>query len=501
MNNRATNPKELSFAQLFELPEFKQQKDDFFSNLRKQCKTEAIFKKEVANLKYDWNFNSRRKQRIPDRDFYIWLIRSGRGFGKTRTGAEWIKYKEETARKAKVKIEMALVGDIYTDIVEAQVKAVLECYAPDDKNKPEFSNQKLTWPSGCVAYLIQAETPKKFRSKNLNCAWVDELAKFMYPQKAWDGLMFAVRATGGIPELKPQVLITTTPATKSKQLLKDIETGKYGPSIVVRGNSYENTALDDRYFDIVLKPYEGTRLGQQEIEGADIDDATGALWNHDMIKYWSHFEEEYEEKVKKLNLLLPNNWQDAYIKENFKHIVVAVDPAVTAKMKSDETGIIVAARDHEGRGFILDDVSGKYTPNQWADLAVKMYRKYLAECIVAEKNQGGDMVASTIFSSDPKVKIQLVHASKGKMVRAEPVARLYEQGRIYHMSGKFTILEDQLCNYTGKKTDKPDTEVEEFNRIDSPDRMDALVWALSYLFSDMIKSPLSGATNFRFFQF
>lgn len=491
--NESINPGELSIAQRFELPQFQKEAKFFFDDLKKTIRSkmrgkskaviEQAYKERVAALKYDWNFNARRKQRFPIEEYVLWVILSGRGFGKTRTGAEWIKHKEAQAKKAGKKIEIGLVGDIYSDIVDAQIKAIIECYDPNDKQNPppEFVNDKLIWKSGTIAYPIQAEVPKKFRSKNLDCAWVDELAKFQYPEKVWDGLMFCTRMERNGP---PQILVTTTPSIKAKKLLKKITDGEYGKCIVTRGNSYENTVLSDRYKDLILKPYVGTRLGQQEIEGQDIDDMVGALWNHSMIKYWNDFVEIIEAKAASKKVTLDDKWSDNYY---FKEVIVAIDPATTAKLKSDETGIIVAARDYEDRGFILEDKSGKYSPNQWAEIAVNLYQKYRCKCIVAEKNQGGDMVSTIIHNCNDRIPVKLVHASKGKIIRAEPVARLYEKGMIFHKR-TFHELEEQLCNYTGKQINKPDLEIEEFNRIDSPDRMDAMVWALTHLFPDMMNT-------------
>lgn len=474
----------LSLEQKFLLPEFEKEKNQFFSSLKR---------KDLVNLQYNWHFFARPNQLPPDDDSWtICLIRSGRGFGKTKAGAEWVRIEEAKARKRGEKIEIGLVGDIFTDIEDAQVKAIINCYPPDDPNKPEYKKGKLYWPKGSVGHLIQAEVPKKFRSKNLTHAWVDELAKFQYHQKAWEGLLFAVRIGK-----HPKIFITTTPAIRAKKLLNDIEKHKYGKAIVYRGTSYENQHLSDDYLNIIIKPFEGTRLGKQEIYGADIEEVAGALWNHGLFKYWSQFREEEEEKAKKQGKELTEEWERDYFKNNLLQIIVAVDPATTKNLKSNETGIIVAARNKSGQGFILEDKSGKYSPDGWAKVVVSLYKKWKAKCVVAEKNQGGDMVESVIHHQE-KIPVVLVHATKGKTKRAEPVARLYEQGKVYHLNTSFTQLEEQMCSYTGQESDQPDHEVEEFDRIDSPDRMDALVWALSYLFSDQIKPPSKkGITSFR----
>ena len=463
-------------------------KQAFFTQLRQQYRTEASYQKAVAGLKYDWQFNARPKQQTPLAPFTFWLIRSGRGFGKTRTGAEWIREKEAEARRAgKAKgLEMAICNKTWqADLVDVNVKALMDCYPDNDPNKPEFTNRKIIWKSGAVCYLIAAQTPEQFRGKNLSYLWIDELAKFLYPQKVWEQARLATRRRD------VQFLITTTPSAKAKQILKGIENQEFGPAIVTYGSSYENPTNSDEWQKNVLGGYLGTRLGAQEIYGKDIDYSPGALWTIEMIKYWDDFVELKQKEAEVKKQVLAKNWSQNY---GFWRIVVGIDPAVTSHSKSDETGIIVCARDQFGNGFVLEDVSGRYSPNAWAALAIKMFYKYKAKCIVIEKNNGGDTLANTIHMSDPKVPVEQVHASQSKIDRASPVSRLYEQGRIYHMKS-FDILEDQMCNYSGVRPKEGDYDVEN-ERAVSPDRLDSLVHCFRYLFSDLIKNPGKGFTKF-----
>lgn len=487
--NPINDPTQLSLAQLFELPEYQAGKDAYFADLRSKYATQASFQRAVASLKYDWNFNARPKQKTPAGDWLFWLIRSGRGFGKTRTGAEWIKEKEAEARKAKKAktLEMAICNKTYTDLVEVNVKAILDCYSDLDPNKPEFTNRKIVWKSGAICYLVAAQTPEQFRGKNLSYLWIDELAKFLYPKKVWEQARFSVRRDD------VQFLITTTPSAKAKDILKSIENQELGKAVVTYGSSYENSTNSEEWRRTVLGAYEGTKLGKQEIYGGDADYSPGALWSIELIKYWDDFVETKELQAKEKGQPLASSWQAQY-KANFWRIVVGVDPAVTSHAKSDETGIVVCARDHQGNGFVLEDVSGRYSPNEWAKLAVKMFHKWKAKCVVIEKNNGGDTLANTIHMSDPRVPVEQVHASQSKIDRATPVARLYEQNRIYHMQS-FDILEDQMCNYGGVRPKEGDYDIES-NKAVSPDRLDACVHAFRYLFSDLIKSPGRGFTKF-----
>lgn len=496
-SNESKDLGNLSWAQKFKLPEYQEKKREFLNKIRLRHQgDEKLICQELDKLQYAWWFNARPKQQTPKGDWFIWLLRSGRGFGKSRTASEWIKEKEEQARNAGRKVEMALVGNIYQDIEDAQVKQILECYHPDDPFKPKLFKQKLVWPSGCVAYLIQAETPEKFRSKNLTCVWMDELAKYTYPEAVMDAVMFVLRIK---KNGDPQMIITTTPTQRTNKLLNKIESGFYGNCHLTVGSSYENA---DNLSELALKnltqAYGGTRYGGQEIYGNYIESLASALWQNNMLRYWPEFEALQAQKMQKT---LPNNFQETYLK-SFKAVVVAVDPATTAHAASNETGLIVCARNYENQGFVLEDRSGKYTPNGWAEMAMSLLDKWKGgaphSCIVAESNQGGDMVASTLHNVNPKVRVELVRATKGKILRAEPVARLYEKSLIYHLR-PFGELEYQMTNFVGQSMERSASEREETSG--SPDHLDALVWAFTYLFSDQLVIPSHGRTPFRIFNF
>jgi phage terminase large subunit-like protein len=480
----------LSINQRFQLPQYKEAAYEFLSKLSKA---------QIENLKYDFRFNARPKQLPPEGDWTFWLIGCGRGFGKTFAGAGWIKEEEARAAKEGKKLEIGIFGDVYQETERTMVAAILAMYP--EKSRPIYSSNKklITWKSGCIAHVIQGgQTPNKLRGLNLNIAWIDEFAKFQYPAQFFDQLMFCLRKGENI-----KCLITTTPAIATNKLLREIINGDYGTCVRVRGNTDENLSLNKQARNNLHKKYDGTRLGAQELSGDLLDDISGGLWKREMIKDFSAFIREEEQKLTDRGLKLTKDFKDTYLKTQLKHVVVAVDPAITNTAKSDETGIVVVGRNYAGQGFVLDDQSGKYSPNEWASIAVSLHNKYKCKQIVAESNQGGDMVKSMIHNCDPKINVELVRATKGKLVRAEPVAMLYEQGRFYHCAkdSELDILEDQLCNYSGKKKDKVDETMQEENQIKSPDRMDALVWAVTHLFSDMIKSPARGSIPFRFSSF
>ena len=305
-----------------------------------------------------------------------------------------------------------------------------------ENERPHYepSKRRLTWPNGAIATLYSAEDPDQLRGPQHDWAWCDELASWKRPE-TWDMLLFGLRLGDD-----PRVVITTTPRpTKQiKELIAD-------PTChVTRGSTYENRAnLAPAFFSQIVRRYEGTRLGRQELLAEILDDNPGALWRRADI-------------------------EGAAVATcpDLKRIVVAVDPAATHTEDSDETGIVVCGIAHNGEGYVLDDMSLKGSPHEWGSQAVAGYTKYKADRLVAEVNNGGDMVEHTVRTVSPNVSYRAVHASRGKVIRAEPIAALYEQGRVHHV-GTFPTLEDQLCQWEpGMK---------------SPDRLDALVWALTDL--------------------
>lgn len=391
---------------------------------------------EAQALLYDWSFWARPKQLPPSGDWFCWLIRSGRGFGKTRTGAQWVIDRA----KQYPQYPIALVGQSKADVRDTMIElgdsSILKCAPPWFMPEYEPSKRRLTFPNGAVAVVYSGDEPDQLRGPQHGSAWVDELAKFKYPQETWDNLEFGLRLGA-----HPQACVTTTPRPIPiiKALIADADT------VDVRGTTYENWAnLSDRFVERVVQKYENTSLGRQELHGELIDDDPAALWKRSQID---------AARVTQAPAL--------------KRIVVGVDPAATANASSDETGIVVAGLGVDGDGYVLDDKTLSASPDGWARQAVAAFHTHKADRIVAEVNNGGDMVEFTIRTVEKSIAFKQVRASRGKQTRAEPIAALYEQGKVHHV-GSFALLEDQMCQWVP-------------GDADSPDRVDALVWALSDL--------------------
>lgn len=410
--------------------------------------------KDAARLVYDWRFNGRPKQHEPLGDWLIWLILAGRGFGKTRTGAEWVR--QRVAAGARY---VYLVGptEAAVEITMLQGESGLLTISPP-WDKPKFvpSQRRLYWKNGAVGILFSAERPDNLRGPAADTVWADELAAWKYPE-TWDQVRFGLRSQQS--GLVPRACITTTPRPTKliRQLVSDTQVH------VTRGSTYENASnLAGTFFESVTKQYEGTRLGRQELLAEILDDAPGALWQRDAIDAL---------RVKEAPPL--------------RKIVIAVDPAVSANRPtakadrdpvahaervraSNETGILVGGVSGKGDGYVLADASGIYTPNEWAENVVRLFDHYQADHIVCEVNQGGDLVANNLRTIRRTLPIHTVRATRGKFTRAEPVAALYEQKRVHHV-GALAQLEDQLCTWEADAG------------MPSPDRLDALVWLLTDL--------------------
>lgn len=408
--------------------------------------------KVLAQLKYNWGFWARPNQIEPKGDWTTWLILAGRGFGKTRTGAETIRswVCGDTPLSPSRCSRIALVAETAADARDVMVDAILKCHPKDFMPVYEKTNRKITWPNGAVAFTYNATEPDQLRGPQHDGAWVDELAKFKYMQDSWDQLQFGLRLG-----LHPKQIVTTTPRPVGliKKLTND-------PSVfVTRGATMDNAAnLAKSAIDFLYDRYGGTRLGRQELEGEVLEDVPGALWTRSSID--------------------DNRKKEA--PATLDRIVIAVDPATSSEENSDETGIVAVgiARDADGftRGYVLADRSLRGAPDEWAKAAVALYRELDADRIVAEKNQGGEMVEAVLKATNRDVPVTLVHASRGKAVRAEPISALYEQGRVHHV-GIFNELEDQMCSFSV-----------DFDRTrdGSPDRMDALVWGMTALFDKIV---------------
>ena len=400
-----------------------------------------LSQKEAESLLFDWSFWARPNQLPPPGDWLVWLINAGRGFGKTRSAAEFIRAQIMSGKVSYV----ALVAKTPADARDVMIEGESGLLAISPKHqRPEYepSKRRLTWPNGAKALIYSSQEPDQLRGPQFDLAWGDEIRTWYYPQETWDNLMFGLR----IGE-HPRAVITTTPFPIAviKKLLKS-------PNVVVtRGTTYENRAnLAPSFYSQIITRYEGTRLGRQEIYAELLEDVPGALWQRDLIKYSTA--------------------------PQLKRVVVAIDPATTSGAESDETGIVVAGLGVDGRGYVLADYSKRISPDGWAKLAVDAYRKFGADRIIGETNNGGEMIELTLRTVDNTIPYKAVHASRGKQARAEPVAALYEQGKVSHVL-PMPDLEDQLCTWT------PETN-------ESPDRLDALVWALTELF---LESNSAGA--------
>ena len=386
----------------------------------------------------------------PEGDWRSWVIMGGRGAGKTRAGAEWVRSIVEGPMpldKGRCR-RIALVGETIEQTREVMIfgdSGILACSPEDRRPDWEASRKRLVWPNGAVATVHSAQDPEGLRGPQFDGAWVDEIAKWKKSQDTWDMLQFALRLGG-----RPQVCVTTTPRNVGvlKELLKS-------PSTVVTHAPTEANAanLAASFLEEVRARYRGTRLGRQELDGILLADAEGALWTSEML-------------------------EKARIKEmpDLDRIVVAVDPATTCGAGADECGIVVVGAQIKGppqdwQAYVLADctVTGQ-GPSGWARAAISAMERFGADRLVAEVNQGGQMVQEVIRQVDPLVPYKGVHASRGKVARAEPVAALYEQGRVRHALDLDT-LEDQMTRMTSRG----------YEGGGSPDRVDALVWALHEL--------------------
>ena len=379
-------------------------------------------------------------------DWSIWLLTGGRGAGKTRAGAEWVKgLALGRAPYASAPVgRIALVAETAAelrDVMVEGVSGVLAAHARrEDRPLWEPSRRRLSWPNGAVAQGFSAEDPESLRGPQFHAAWLDELAKWKKPQEAFDMLQFGLRLGA-----RPRQLVTTTPRPVPllKKLLDD-------PRVAVtRATMRDNAAhLSPDFIAAVEARYAGTRLGRQEIDGELIEDRAGALWTRAML------EAGRVERAPRL-----------------KRVVVALDPPASSGERADACGLVCAGIGEDGRIYVLDDATlERARPAEWASAACALYRRREADALVAEVNQGGEMVARVVAEQDAGVPVEMVRATRGKYLRAAPVAQLYEQGRASH-AGAFPALEDELCAFG------PDG----LGGGRSPDRLDALVWAVTAL--------------------
>lgn len=397
-----------------------------------------------------WEVQGRQNQRPPGNDvaldWTIWLILGGRGAGKTRTGAEWVRgaalghpgIGEPRAGR------IALVGETYAAVRDVMVEGPSGLLAVhgDGPGRPIWvpTLRRLAWPNGAVAHAFSSEDPEALRGPQFDAAWADELAKWRHPEATWDMLQFGLRLGAN-----PREIVTTTP--KPIPLLKRLLAERR--VIVSRTRTQDNAGnLAPAFLDNVVGMYAGTRLGRQELDGELIEEREDALWSRGQLE------------ATRIGAA-----------PDLVRIVVAVDPPASSGSRAASCGIVAAGVDAAGTGYVLADASVRQVkPAEWAAKAVGTYRRWAADALLVEANQGGEMVAAVIREIDPQVPVVTVHASRGKYLRAEPVALLYEQRRVRHV-GAFPELEDEMCDFSlgGLSSGR------------SPDRLDALVWALTRL--------------------
>lgn len=402
--------------------------------LERQAQLDKLSTETRAHLKYHWPFWARPNQLAPKGDWRTWLALAGRGYGKTEAGANWVRQRveDEGARM------IALVAETQKDLEEVMVARLLKISRPDNMPKVRYKPVRVTWPNGAMALGYNGTEPDQLRGPEFDTAWVDELAKYRYARDTWDMLQFTMRSGND-----PRVFVTTTPRPIPiiREIMNDPTT------VITRGSTMENAAnLAGSFLKAVQDKYAGTRLGRQELDAEILDDFPGALWTREMF-------------------------DSVRIKEapEMARIVVAVDPSGTkGDGTGDDIGIVVVGLGIDGRGYVLEDATCQLSPEGWARRAVGLYHHYKADRIVAERNFGGAMVGAVVRAADDKVSFKEVTASRGKVVRAEPIAALYEQGKVSHV-GSFPDMEDQMCQ----------TVPSGYAGEGSPDRMDACVWGIT----------------------
>ena len=425
----------------------------WIASLPKATRTEVLRGLDdvtLAALPFLFEFWALDHQLPPEGAWRSWVILGGRGAGKTRAGAEWVRGRVEGARptdpgRAR---RVALVAETYDQARDVMVQGdsgILACSPPDRRPEWQASRRRLVWPNGAVAQCYSASDPEALRGPQFDAAWCDELAKWKRAEEAWDMLQFCLRLGDD-----PRQVVTTTPRSTPllRQLLDAPDTVR-----TAAPTEANRLYLAESFLEKITARYQGTRLGRQELQGELLTETEGAFWSMALL------DAARVEQAPELD-----------------RIVVAVDPPVTATSGSDACGIVVAGVVTDGppqnwRAYVLEDATVQGVgPSEWAGAALVKVAEYAADRLVAEVNQGGDMVASVIRSIDPFVPIRAVNASRAKAARAEPVAALYEQGRVVHV-GAQPALEDQMCQMTRTG----------FQGKGSPDRVDALVWALTEL--------------------
>jgi phage terminase large subunit-like protein len=410
-------------------------------------------------FQYDWLIWARDDQLPPlttpaGTPWHTWLVLGGRGSGKTRTGAEWVRAQALDIRPLADHRahRIALVGETIAQVRSVMIEGVsgiLGVHPASERPTLEASKNQLVWPNGTLAQMFAADDPDSLRGPQFDAAWCDELAKWKRPQRAWDNLQFALRLGA-----MPQCVVTTTP--RPVALLKRIRDDT--ATVVSRSKTADNARhLAPAFLAEMRRRYGGTPIGEQELEGEIVEERMTGLWRR--------------------------AWLDQARlqgRPELKRIVVAVDPPITATAGSDSCGIIVAGKGIDNRGYVLADrsIQGR-DPSTWSRAAIAAYHDYQADLIVVEANQGGDLVLQVFKTADDTVPVRKVHASRAKYLRAEPISMLYAEGRIAHV-GTFPELERQMCDFAA----------DGLSQGRSPDRLDALVWALTELMLNAQRQPM-----------
>jgi phage terminase large subunit-like protein len=397
----------------------------------------------VEELLYDWRLTARPEQLPPDGGWRTWLYLAGRGAGKTASGAGWVRSIVEDGSARMIGLCAPTIADV-RDIIIKGPSGILNAFPPSQRPTYLPSKRRIEFRNGAVAVCLTAEEADCPRGHNLDAVWCDELA--MYPNggdEIWSNLQLALRAG---PHPRTYVSTTPRPTNLIKRLVTAATDVKSG-TVITRGKTFDNKAnLPASFLEAIEREYRGTRLWRQEIEGLVLDDILGALWR---LK-----EDIHERRVTQAPQLV--------------RIVIGVDPAVTQNEDSDLTGIIVCGIDEKRHGYVLEDLSGRYSPVEWARKVVDAFHRWRADRVIVERNQGGDLVTQNLRAVSGFLPITTIHASKGKFSRAEPVATLYQRGHVHHV-GVHDELELEMTGYSPQVARK------------SPDRMDALVYSLTDL--------------------
>lgn len=421
----------------------------------RQSVADALDQQERNEWRFHWTMQARQSQIAPPGNWRTWLILAGRGFGKTRAGAEWVRMVAEDNCEARIALVSSSLAEARAVMVEGE-SGILACCPPECKPTFEASLRRVRFPNGAQAQLFSAAEPEALRGPQFSHAWCDEIGKWSLSNdratRAWDNLLLGLRLGQD-----PRIAATTTP--RSVPIVQRlVESEKSGSVAVTRGSTYDNAAnLPKRFLDAIDSEFHGTQLARQEIAGEMLVDLQGTLWPRSTL-----------EKARELGTA-----------QSLCRVVVGVDPPISSA--GDECGIVVAGLGDDGIGRVIADCSiARAKPSDWARVVAVASDKWGADRVIAEANQGGAMVESVLRAANGCLPVKLVHASRGKVARAEPIAALYEAGKVAHC-GSFPKLEDQMCGMLiGGEYAGPGR---------SPDRADALVWALTELMLHPAASP------------